>query len=158
MRTRCSLATLLATLLAALLGACGDDAQGTADAAQYCTSACKWHATCGTADPACQANCEAEAAKGRASFFSAAGACFDQGDCSKSDDYCASVGYAAADDATSFKIKTDCLALRQSCQTITDDYCLQVAALSDSARAESAACLEKDCAQVNDCLRAAAGN
>lgn len=153
-----SLGLSILVLSTLLVTACGDEAQSSADLAQFCRSFCKWHATCGTADSACQSNCETESAKGRTAFFTGASACYDQGDCSKSDDYCASVGYAAAEDATSFKIKTDCLALRQSCQTITDDYCLQVAALSDSARAESAACLEKDCAQVNDCLRAAAGN
>lgn len=72
------------------------------------------------------------------------------------------MGFAAAADAASDGIKADCLAKRQSCQgttpTISDDLCFGVPALNDDARAESATCLSKPCAEVQACLRTAAGN
>lgn len=143
----------------------GGGGTGGGSLARLCQSVCGWYARCGRAESGCSAECSADTAryegKWSATFVNHVSTCFETLACTQNDDSCVA-NFAAVDPAyPNIPEVQACLTKRTDCSSGTsmtswsDDYCLSIAALTASARAEANACLSKACTEVSTCLRAA---
>lgn len=157
-------------------GGSGSTSGGTGAAAgsitAMCQSFCGWRDRCGKTEPDCLTECNGDLSRSDGKLSSAYTGmferCFQGLACSENDDACVA-NFGGADPAyPNLPEVTACMERRTECSqpapegdggsvtqpstAFSDDYCLSLAALTASARADADACRSQPCAGVRDCL------
>jgi len=162
--TECRFARLAVALLAQLaLGGCSNAGPASVeDVNAYCDASCGWEARCKSPALDCVTKCREKndrfAPIYRADFWHGTTDCLKTAPCDAKSDACSSAAVLAIGEPSQDRDFAACMAARSTCKSFSDDYCYQLPALTDDARARFIGCFQAACAQQSSCAKTALGD